>query len=495
MPRRHQLGSLRSRFLGAFGIALVPVVLLSWFFQFTLMQNRSSGQQARVIAPLMTSTQDLRDDLNSAILLLDILSDVSTEALDCSDVSTLGQVGVARAGRIYRADGTPTCMGAPLPAPLLDRLGGRHTVVATHNAMVWAARNTGTRIVAVELHRMPVALPDGAVALSLQDGTGTRMAMAGDAFDPGAAGAGLTPTSPASEIVPHGKQSVVRMRVGQSDLLLLTLMTRNHAAPSAWVQVAEAGLMPIGMAIVAMILGGALVHRFALSDIMRLRRDMARFRQHRALPDPDLTNATSRETYEMREAFHDLAVQLVTEENIAQARLDHAEQLQREVFHRVSNNFQIVQSITRLIERGDATSGLRALRARIHMLSAAHHALHRLDAPDLRPVSEALPELARAISVGSDIGTVHVTVADSSSALSVRRTYALLHITGEALLRFETSQARDIHVTLSPGALVITADAPPAPPDAIGPRLIETFARELSGQVSWDDNTLTVSFS
>lgn len=487
--RASPLGSLRGRFLTAFALATVPIMLLAWWFQLSLIHDRALGRQAEIITPVLHSTQETRDALTGALLLIDILATIAEGDAHCEKLGSLSTT--THHARIYDAQGRPLCAGEPLPAETLARLGDQRTVVTARDGRLWVMRDDGTRIVAAELHQPMPTLAAGTQSIALEDGTGAHVSLAGPGFDPGDAGP-LSHHDPQTVFFALEAGSAMRLRISQSDVALLAHLKENYALPPAWQRIATAAVLPLGFLAFTLIIGSFLIDRFALRDIHRLRREIALFRQKRTQPQPKITNATSRETLQMREDFAQLATLLVTEESIAQARLDHAEDLQREVFHRVSNNFQIVQSITRLIERGDAKAGLDALRARIHMLSAAHHALHQLDEPDLRSVSDALPELVRAMSLSSQIGAVHVDLVGARHVLPVRETYALLHLTGEALLRFEGSGATDIRITLQPDTLTIEADAPPTPPDAIGPRLIETFARELDSNAKWESDTRLV---
>lgn len=175
---------------------------------------------------------------------------------------------------------------------------------------------------------------------------------------------------------------------------------------------------------------------------------------------------------------------------------DHLYDLQREVFHRVSNNFQIIQSMIRLISRDSSiTDPGRELEERIQMLSIVHHAQHSLDSASMQPLSQALPNLVFGVQGAGLLSGKSITHAITGDNYSVQRGHALLHISVEALRALDRSDAHNIVIAVTPDTLIISSDASNLEPDFTTQKLTQAFAREFGGKVVWNHSGLATSFT
>lgn len=129
-------------------------------------------------------------------------------------------------------------------------------------------------------------------------------------------------------------------------------------------EVVWSALWPVLLYLITLLIASILLHRLVLMDANLLRADIDAFRKTGMLTsDPDRT-VTKEGEETTREIFTDLAQRQIVADQIADARLTHAETLQMEVFHRVSNNLQIIQSMIRLLGRGSKKKGNFSQRAR-----------------------------------------------------------------------------------------------------------------------------------
>ena len=171
--------------------------------------------------------------------------------------------------------------------------------------------------------------------------------------------------------------------------------------------------------------------------------------------------------------------------------LANTEALQKEVFHRVSNNFQIMQSMIRLVSRdGSIADKAKELEERIQMLSLAHHALHSLEDACLHPVEVALPNLVEGAQSSGFLVGREVTCNVEHTTLSVQRTYALMHIVIEALRTLDRTVATRITIHVDADALRVSSDTVAVIPSETSQKLASAFARELGTSPVWTDDGL-----
>ncbi len=246
----------------------------------------------------------------------------------------------------------------------------------------------------------------------------------------------------------------------------------------------------VGYAI-TLALASVLLRHFVLRKTEVLREEIEAFLTRGDLPKVDDDHDPETEAEAARRAFRELA----EEQLISQTRLEHAEVLQREVFHRVSNNFQIIQSMIRLIARDkDVIDPLRELEERVQLLSIAHHAHHRLDDVDMRALAAALPALVDGMKAAGFLESTQIELDIARKSLPVQHSYAVLHLAIEGLRTLDQSSAEHARLMFSNGEFAITSDADDATPSFTSTRLATAFAKQLGGRADWSDGGLRVSF-
>ena len=167
--------------------------------------------------------------------------------------------------------------------------------------------------------------------------------------------------------------------------------------------------------------------------------------------------------------------------------------LQKEVFHRVSNNFQIIQSMIRLVSRDPSVTDVAGeLEQRIQLLSIAHNAQNCFNSAAIHSIQTALPNLILGVQRGGFLVGREVKQDVSCSTLSPQRTYAILHVLVEALRVLDRSTARNIHIALSDDELAISSDAEGLSVNESTTALTAAFAREVRSTPEWSDSGLTL---
>jgi PAS domain S-box-containing protein len=186
------------------------------------------------------------------------------------------------------------------------------------------------------------------------------------------------------------------------------------------------------------------------------------------------------------------------------AALSQRDLLLREVYHRVKNNLQIVDSLLMMqamqIEYLPANRALHSLRGRIYALGLVHHQL--MGSTDLKTfdVAPFLEELSRNLREGS--GNDAVTLVVDAPPLRVGLDFAVplgllvTELVTNALKHAFADGPGRINVTLRPdgdGAVVLTVDddgkgLPKAPPpgDAkpgLGTEIIQSLVSQLEGSM------------
>lgn len=477
-------GSLHDRFVMSFFIALLPFAIFAWAFKPEQIRQRSVGQTTVVSTPILQSSARLRSEIASASALANFIA-ISARAGQCAEVNEAVAHAILQIHHV-----TVETDGGHM---LCDTDAGHAGSSVEYDGTRLALReNRAGIIVEIGMTITSVTLPETVQSLMLFAPDAQSVLLSGAP----ASTKGLPPTfdDPLREfmVFPVRDVSGFAMRIFPSRYQLIALFDKDYSVPPYWQRALEGAVLPISFVVLSLIISSILIRRLALDDVQALRREMASFGTDRALPQAACGMGGSDETRAMRSDFSALAEQLLTEEAIAQARLDHATTLQREVFHRVSNNFQIVQSIIRLIQREGGT--LSDVNERIVLLSLAHHALHAQDDPALSGPSEALSRLMAAFAHQGWFNGTPVPVTVHLSNLNVEKTYALLHLTSELLRRLMLSGATGVSVTVDPSGLSIMYELDSWAKDATGDRLIDAYARTLGATVHTGDRQLTAHF-
>nr|WP_282568922.1 histidine kinase dimerization/phosphoacceptor domain -containing protein [Aliiroseovarius sp. S2029] len=179
--------------------------------------------------------------------------------------------------------------------------------------------------------------------------------------------------------------------------------------------------------------------------------------------------------------------------------------MQREIFHRVGNNLQIIQSILRLYAKEAQTQEARQLidqvAARIRVINLVHNAVHRsVDAPVLsagQTVSKLIQGLQHEGLIASDID---IDQRFQDVGLRVSQIYALCYLLVEKLTRLSRSGASRIQIDLveDDATIVLSVSANVgqlAAADPVRARLREVYTRDLRATARWHTETDTVTFT
>ncbi|WP_168797690.1 sensor histidine kinase [Aliishimia ponticola] len=471
---------------------------VAWYASYYLTENNVTAQQVETLEPVIVGTQELVGQLRTAETLMDMLAAVDRNGLDC-DVA-LSAVRTTRlvtnlAG-VFDPDGTPICADADFAPDVSRSLASIPSEDPEIMGGLVMVRESGDRLLALSLSLPGLDLPEYTTEISLigrDDAIVTLLGEPQTLTDPALARG--DPEQPAT-IRRFNAASIASMPVGIDDINLFAVLDDDYVGPTKLGLIAQSAIMPLGFFIACLGLASILLKSFALRDINSLRQEMAEFAADRRVASeggiaPSLTSDTSM----MRSDFRILAQQLLEEEQIGLARLAHSETLQREVFHRVSNNFQIILSTIRLIAReGSVIEKTDEISQRVQMLSLVHHALHDIDGTSLHSFHEAVPKLLDGVrSAGMLIGApIETDLAPVHH--SVARVYALLHLTIEALYRLDRMGATEVQMVATEDALTITADCGDVPPNRLSDALVKTFARDLKGAAGWQGNVFVASF-
>ena len=382
---------------------------------------------------------------------------------------------------------------ALLPVVIFGWIAGienRATVARAAAAAILEEVQSGTRDLSDRLVQDQTPLGDDVPEFTLP-----AQAFALTLFQPGQAPRALfgdvlaAPTTPApriSSIVADADGSILRLTLPAARGEFLIGLDRDFSVPLLRSRILEAAVLPLVLLALTLAIASIVIRFVATREIRDLGDDMRRFRADRSLPQAEPAAPRSDDISAIRTEFLHLAGEIRNEQSIAEARLFHAEQLQKEVFHRVSNNFQVIQSITRLVARDKTIADpLREIEERVLLLSIAHQAQHQINSAELRPISRALPEVIRGMRTAGYLRGVEVEEQVLVSHLPIDRSYALIYLMIEGLRRIDRAGASVLTITLGEDSLTIEGDFGDVPPDKTSDGLTTAAARELGGKVLW----------
>ena len=190
--------------------------------------------------------------------------------------------------------------------------------------------------------------------------------------------------------------------------------------------------------------------------------------------------------------------------------LGEKEVLLREVYHRVKNNLQVVQSLlkmgARAIVSGDGRAAIAAAVERVHVMATVHERLYRM--PDLASLTLTayLPEIAElAIAANSDrANPVQLQMELDDIPLSLDLAVPLGLLVNELIsncLKHGLSKNRPGAILISarivPGAvrLMVHDNGKGLPENfdaskcqSIGLKLVDSLARQLGGTIKFSSN-------
>lgn len=171
-----------------------------------------------------------------------------------------------------------------------------------------------------------------------------------------------------------------------------------------------AGVFPLLMWLVSLIVAFLTLNRLVLRHISSLRTQMNQFARRRTLPEETLGLAMPRELREMETDFRYMAEALLQDEARMEGTVREKNVLLKEVHHRVKNNLQLISSImnmhTRRARNPETKTVLRRLQDRVLGLATVHRMLYQ--AEDLAAM-DAAPMLSEVVNqmliVGLETGS------------------------------------------------------------------------------------------
>jgi len=492
----HMSRSIMARFWATLTVALLPLLLLAIGVQTVLLRDRTRAFQSEVTLSILDKSRELRANLNDTSRIRNSLQDLVAGKRTCEDIQATLETYSADIGTIgyYGPDGQSRCSGKPLEQSVVSQIIGSQSEISSENTDIVLVQPLSDGFVVAKVG-VPSAEDLGVSDYALATETWQPTLVSGTRFDPPDFPERLLTEPGQSEIyrVPDG--SVLQIPDDSGTYVLMTRLDRDYAEKSLWSYILQASVVPLTLVLVAAGTSAYLINRLVIADITKLRADMQEFQRVRKVPEADLSGSIATETSRMRQKFARLAATLVQEEEIAQARLEHAEDLQREVFHRVSNNFQIVQSIARIIARegGDPTA-MKKMETQIALLSAVHHSLHHIEDSEMRSLNAALPSLVTNLEFAGLVPRSGVALSHVNFSLPVAQTYSLLHAIAEWVVDLVGQGASEIEIVLGIGQLKITSDVQITPEQNIYRRLAAAFAAEMNGTVERTENGIVMQF-
>ncbi|WP_269715221.1 sensor histidine kinase PhyK [Caulobacter sp. NIBR2454] len=241
--------------------------------------------------------------------------------------------------------------------------------------------------------------------------------------------------------------------------------------------------------------------------IYYLERVAAIYARGRFTVRPVRADKAPPEIRELAETLDHMAGAIVTRDASLHDSLDQKDALLREIHHRVKNNLQVISSLLSLQQRAltDPASrqAIMDTRQRISALALVYRALYQgpdLKQVDLRPFLEELTAQLLSGDAGPH-GAVRTEVhadplmidPDRLAPLALFAVEAVANAQKQVFSERPGSLSVEFRVRDGEGTLDIVDDGggigvPGAPPSGMGMTLMNAFARQLRGRVSFEPN-------
>ena len=221
----------------------------------------------------------------------------------------------------------------------------------------------------------------------------------------------------------------------------------------------------------------------------------------------ELTGAAAAEIYGLAESFNQMADELQDRSQKIADNLDEKDTLMREIHHRVKNNLQIIISLLNMQERkADNAAAIEAIsetRTRINAISIVHRGLY--ESADLRRIDVA-PFMQRLVaSIGDSLSVDDEDIiltqnvcecqlsADDAIPVALFTveaiTNAVLHGVdrgGKINVEIDFAEEGVLRVDVSDDGKGV---GDPQSMRGVGSRLMKGFSRQLSGTLTFKDNS------
>ena len=290
------------------------------------------------------------------------------------------------------------------------------------------------------------------------------------------------------------------------DLGVFVSVGRQQSSRSSLIDPFMALLLPL----LAWIIGFGLIwvgtQTMLITPLAKMRDVARRYADGRMQDRVSLSDSAAGEVRGLANTFNRMAGQLQDRDARIADNLDEKDTLLREIHHRVKNNLQIIISLLNMQERkvtsAEAVAAISETRARINAIAVVHRGLYEsetlrsIDVPTF--VSRLLSSLETSLNLNARgmrlIHGVKACTLTADSAIPVA--LFIVEAVGNAVDHGLTSGG-EVHVTIAPnaqGEIVIEVSdngrgvADTAAMTGIGTRLMQGFARQLGGELTYHDN-------
>jgi two-component sensor histidine kinase len=420
------IGRLGFRLMAAFGIALMPLALLSYsqaqqfetesharwesaLFGETLLAaatqieaiSRARGVAAAAASAVVPDLENLADCTQLMRNLLDTESNLSFAGFIPVD----GNMACASTGKplsFAGSDGLLKILADPRPMMTVNPKGpisGESVLIFSHPVTLADGRLVGFISLSMPhrmLERRPTALNLRAedrlapLALMTFDGEGTVLsAIYGVETAPERLPVdrklkdfvGKEPSTFRAK-VPFGEtQTFAVMAIVPDALYVLGSWPPAISANSSFIGFLPLWVFPLAMWFASMLVAYLAAENQVLRHVRTLRRSIIAFAGgNRLVNPPDLSTAPN-ELREVGQAYERLMGSVLRDEAVMEDSIHQKDVLLREVHHRVKNNLQLIASIMNLQIRKsvnpEARSLLRGLHERVMSLATVHRELYQ----------------------------------------------------------------------------------------------------------------------
>lgn len=244
-----------------------------------------------------------------------------------------------------------------------------------------------------------------------------------------------------------------------------------------------------------------------IRPIRKIRLTARQFSRGKMDNRVELSGAAAAEVYGLAESFNRMADDLQDRANKIADNMDEKDTLMREIHHRVKNNLQIIISLLNMQERkADSEAAIQAIsetRTRINAISIVHRGLY--ESPDLRRIDVApfMQRLVAAIGDSLSVEEEDITLTQHvcKCQLSADDAIPVALFTVEAIsnsVLHGVERGGNVHVEIEfagNGNLRVDVSddgkgvGDPENMRGVGSRLMRGFSRQLSGTLTFRDNS------
>lgn len=244
-----------------------------------------------------------------------------------------------------------------------------------------------------------------------------------------------------------------------------------------------------------------------IRPIRKIRLTARQFARGKMNNRVELSGAAAAEVHGLAESFNRMADDLQDRANKIADNMDEKDTLMREIHHRVKNNLQIIISLLNMQERkADNEAAIQAIsetRTRINAISIVHRGLY--ESPDLRRIDVApfMQRLVAAIGDSLSVEEEGITLTQRvcKCQLSADDAIPVALFTVEAITNsvlHGVERGGNVHVEIEfagDGNLRVDVSddgkgvGDPENMRGVGSRLMRGFSRQLSGTLTFRDNS------